>query len=281
MKKRIIYSDNGTLSDLSVSMDDYNSGTSAFTLVAAQDAFYIGSILPFNHIYIKFSGNNVNANASVLTVSYWDSSEFREVVDLIDETSSGGATFAQSGYITWSTDKDHGWIREDTNYGGNQVDGLTSLEIYDMYWCKLTFSADLTANTTLSWMGQKFSNDNDLKGEHSDLVRSGFLTAFESGKTDWEEQHIIAAELISDDLIAKGIILEPEQLLCKEDLRRASVKKVAQIIYNSMGSDYTIQRDEAKAEYENRINKLLPKIDSNINGRLDVNERAGQGRLYR
>jgi hypothetical protein len=280
MKRRIIHSNNGTLSDFTVNMEKFQAGTETVSIVAAEDAIYIGSILPFNHVYVKL-GATVNENASAMTVGYWDGTEFRGAVNLIDETSLAGATLGQSGHVTWVTDRDHGWIREDTNHGGNSVTGLTSVEIYDLYWVRLGFSADLSANIDLSWIGQIFSDDHDLGGEHAELVRSGFIAAFESGKTDWQEQHAIAADIIADDLIAKNMILSSDQILARENLRRASVKKVAQIIYTGMGRDYDDNRDNAKKEYDNRINNVCPKLDKNRNARVDVNEYGGSGRLYR
>ena len=281
MKRRVFYSDNGTLTDFSVNMQNYHSGTNSFSFVAAEDAFYIGARLPFNHLYFKMDGANVNAEASVMAISYWDSGNWREAIEIIDETSSGGASLAQSGYVTWVPDRDYGWTREDTNYGGNTVTGLTSVEIYDLYWLKITFSADLTADTAFSWIGQKFSDDNALGSEYSDLVRSAMLTAYESGKTDWEEQAVRASEVIVNDMISKGFIIEKEQILEKEDFELVSVSKVAEIIYGGLGDDYKDDKKAARDEYTDRLNKLLPRVDMNANARIDLNEKVQQGRLVR
>jgi hypothetical protein len=281
MERRIFYSDNGTLTDYSVNLQNFHSGTDAFTFVAAEDAFYIGARMPFNHLYFKMDGTNVNANASVMTVSYWDSGNWRDAVELIDETASSGKSLAQSGYITWTPDKSYGWCREDTNYSGNSITGLTSVEIYDLYWLKITFSADLTANTAFSWVGQKFSDDNDLGSEYSDLARSTMIAAFETGKTTWEEQHIRAAKIIATDLIANGIIMERDQILDRYDFQFVAVSKVAEIAYGGMGDDYKDDKLIARNEYERRLNAALPRIDKDSNGREDVGEKVTQGSLYR
>lgn len=280
MKKRILYSNNTVISDMTANLDKFQSGVETVSIVAAEDYIYIGSILPFNHIYIDM-GSTVNDNVSAMTVAYWDSGAFRDAVNLIDETSSSSKTLAQSGHVSWTPDRDYSWIREDTNYSGNSVTGLTTVEIYDMYWARLAFSADLTTDMNISWIGQIFSDDDDLGAEHADLIRSGFMTAFEAGKADWKEQHVIAGRLMINDLIKKKEIVEGDQILSREDLREASVKKVAQIIYNGMGNDYSTQRDDAKKEYKDRINTLIPKVDKNKNARLDRNEQHSNGRLYR
>ena len=283
MKRRILYSNNGVLSDLSVALDNYQTGTSTIAgFVAAEDYIFIGSELPFNHLYLKLDGVNVNSDASVMSVSYWDSTQFRSAVDLLDETATAGASLAQSGFASWSSHKTYGWVREDTNYGGNSVTGLETVDIYNMYWLRIGFSADLTAGLALSWVGQKFSNDADLGAEHSDLVRASFIDAYQSGKTDWEEQHVLAANLVIDELIHKKIVFKGSQLLDKDDLKLVTVKKVAEIIYGGMGRDYNDERDSVQKEYYRRINKALPTVDRNINGRKDINETVTTvGRLYR
>jgi len=281
MLRRIFYSDNGTLTDLSINLQNYHAGTNAFTLVAAQDCLYIGARLPFNHLYIKMDGDNVNAESSVMSASYWDGGNWRSVAELIDETASSGATLAQSGFITWITAKNYFWAREDTNYSGNSITGLTDLEIYDLYWLKLSFSADLTADTAIAWLGQKFSDDNDLGSEYSDLVRDGLISAFESGKTDWEEQHVRAAEIIVNDLTSKNIILEKEQILERFDFRLCAVSKVAELIYIGLGQNHVEDAAKAKKEYEKRLNSAMPRIDQNKNAREDIGERFSQGRLIR
>lgn len=281
MNKRVIYGDNGVLTDYSVSLDDYYVGDMTFTYVTGQDYIYIGSLFPFNHLYFKFNGTNINSNSATISVQYWDSKTFRDAIDVLDETSVSGASFAQSGFVTWSTNKTYGWIMEDTNYGGNSVEGLTSLNIYDLYWVRFSFSANLSSNVKVSWLGQKFTTDNDLKDEHAELTKTTFLNAFESGKTDWEAQHIRATELIISDLVEQGIIIDQGQILKREDFKLAAVKKVAQLVYTNMGKSYYDDRDNAKNEYVERINKVIPKIDLNINGRFDSNEYAKVGRLVR
>jgi len=275
MDRRVIYSDNGTLSDKSVDMENYHAGSLTMTLLAAEDAIYIGSRLPFNHLYFKV--DTANTNASVMSISYWDGSTFASVVDLIDETASSGKSLAQSGFVTWTPNKNTGWQREDTE----DITALSDVVIYDQYWLKVSFSADLSADVVLSWVGQVFSDDNDLGAEYSDLARSAMISAFESGKTTWQEQHVTAAKVIIQDLISKGLIIEKEQILERNDFKLASVSKCAEIIYGGLGDDYKDNKEAARNEYRNRIAKVLPKVDKDRNAREDSYERYTQGSLYR
>lgn len=267
MYNRFFFEDDTTLSDETKTLENYHSGTLTKTWVADEDALYIGSRLPFNHLYIKMGGT-VNDISSVLTVEYWDGTEFQTAVDLLDETSPSGKTFSQSGFVNFSPDKDYAWSKDDTE----NVTGLTTKKIYDLYWIKLTVSENLTASVIFSWIGQKFSDDNDIGTYYPDLLDSTLMGKFESGKSDWEEQHIAAASIIVQDLRAKGLIIERGQLVEREDLRLASVAKVAVIAYTPFDDDYSISLENAMKEYSHRINSYRPFIDEDLDGKADDNE---------
>jgi len=282
MNNRIIYSDNGTLSDFSTDLANYHAGTGTMSFVAAEDAIYIGTYIPINHLYCKVGGI-VNSQASVIIVSPWNGSAFVSAAEVIDETSVAGASLAQSGFISWVTDKNELWGRDDTVVSGaEKVTGLGSITIYDRYWLKLTFSADLTASVVLSWVGHLFSDDNSFASEFPDLMRSSNMTSFESGKTDWEEQHVVAAKQLINDIIYQRKIDMVGQILDRRDYELAVNQKVAEIIYTAFGDDYIDQKTEARKEYSSRLNKLFPKVDLNKNARYDVQEQIKvRGKLMR
>ena len=87
-----------------------------------------------------------------------------------------------------------------------------------------------------------FSNDSDLGSEFPDLVLSATMTAFATGKTSWEEQHVRAAEILIKDLKKVKGIHSSSQILDHNDFRLASVCKVAEIIYTAFGNDYLEQK---------------------------------------
>ena len=126
--------------------------------------------------------------------------------------------------------------------------------------------------TELSWVGQKFSDDDDLGAEHPDLTLSSVISAYESGKTDWEEQHVRAAELIVRDLIGQKIIYSKNQILERETFMLPSVSKVAEIIYSAFGDDYSDQKAAARGEYKERFSKSIYDVDLNEDGDLSLKE---------
>lgn len=277
---RVFYSNNGTLTDFSANLNDYHNFNAVIAdFKASEDAFYIGNTVPFNHVYFKLSV--FNSLSSYINVSYWTNKGWISASETIDETMLNAKSLNTSGFVTWSPTKDDTWVSSDTNYKNTTVTGLTSVVIYDLYWLKITFSADLTPGLTLDWIGQKFSDDDTLGSEFPDLVRPTVMQAWEAGKTSWEEQHVIAADIMAKDMMARGLILERGQILDRFDLDKPSVQKVAEIIYCGLGKDYLDQKLACRKEYETRLNGALPKVDINLNGRVDGTERTQTGKLYR
>lgn len=265
---RVVYGDNGVLTDLTRNLADYKSLNATFSYVTGQDYIYIGSDLPFNHFYIKM-GSTVNAVAATMNIELWDGDEWIDVVEINDET---GGLFA-SGYVDFVPDKDENWNQESTNHKGEQVTGLTSLVIYDQYWIRISFNATMTASTIVSWIGHKFSDDTDLYSEYPVLNSTTLKTAFEAGKTTWEEQHVRAADLLIKDLKSKAVIVSADQILKREDYRMAALCKTAQIIFQSMGDDYADDVIAAKNEYGARLDLSIHQVDQNADGRLDPKEK--------
>lgn len=288
MNNRIIFSDDEDLIDYSTALNNYKAGTKSFSYVTGEDFFYIGARLPFNHFYAKFQRAS-ELTDSEMTLEYWNGTEWCDIVELIDETNG----FSENGYVTWVTSKDKEWSCEDTNYNGNQVEGLEDVVIYDRYWIRISFDQSFDGGDDgviptparvpciISWLGNIFSNDNDLAGEHKALTKQSLMTAFEAGKTSWEEQHEIAARELISDLVENGNILEKGQILSREDYRLASVSKTAEIIYGQLGDDYKDEVVTARKVYKERLSKRRPIIDTNLNGREDNGEGFQEQRFFK
>lgn len=272
MEKRIIHSDNGTLRDLSVNLNKYEAGSEVVELVSSEDFIYIGSRLPFNGLFFKFDVQN--ATPSTPTVSYWDGDVWKSTVNILDET----AGMTQSGHITWYPDLDESWHREHTNYNGETVDGLTDIVIYNLYWVRISFGADFDVGTSFSFMGDLFCDDDDLYTEFPDFRASNVLDSFETGKTDWEEQRIRASRILAQDLVDKGILKDPSQVLNRRDYIYACIQKTAELIYSSFGPDFSEVRLAARNEYYARLKKKIHRIDLNGNAledRFEMKNKTG------
>jgi hypothetical protein len=273
---RIIYSDNGVLTDYSVELNDFRSGTSSFTFVAAEDAFYVGSELPFNNRFIEIGTANVNA--SVVSVELWNGSSWVAAVDVVDETSVSGKSLAQSGHISWSKSKEMLWSQEDTE----TITGLTTLKIFDLYWAKFKFSADLSAST-IKYIGQKFSNDSVLAGFWPEISISSTKAQWPvQPKNDWNEQHYEASQIVIRDLRQKAVLISGNQILNWELFQEACAHRCAEIIMNSFGKDWIEMVEKAHDYYTAALDSVWTyQIDKNGNIRIDESERITDSRIVR
>lgn len=265
---RVLYKDASTLSEITASTSNYYSGTVPFVVDASEDALYIGSEHPFNHVYLKVG--TANTNPSSISVQYWYNSGWSDAVQVTDETNG----LTQSGRLSFTPNRSNVWEMESTNYEGDQIPELSSIVIYDHYWMKITFSADLSAGTTLAWIGHKFATDNELGGEFPDLNRSNVKTSFQSGKTDWEEQIVIASQIMVADLTDAGLIKGVGNVIEPDMLKAACVQKTAEIIFRSFGGDYEPRADKCQDEYQKRLKSRFVTFDQNNNAIKDQAEIA-------
>ncbi len=273
---RIFFKDGSIVREITKEINSYKADTYLLTMLSS-DAIYIASDFPMNHLYIKM-GYNSNIINSVLSVSYYGSQGWSPSVNTNDYTKC----FLKSGFIDFTPNKDVPWLLTNTNTNGQSVEGLESVTVYEKYWTKLTVSQNLTAAIELEYIGHKFSDDEDLFSEYPIFNDNSFLSGFEAGKTNWEEQAIKASDLIIQDLIKKNVIIGAEQILNRNVLLPASVCKVAEIIYNAFGRDYVEQRLLAKDEYSKRLDLSRYVVDQNNNGIIEpVDVQFKQGWLSR
>ncbi len=269
---RIIVSDNAVLTDRTVALNDMRSQTVALTN-GNPIKLYIGADWRFNHRYILVG--TANTQDATVSVDLWDGGEWVPAVDVLDQTSSSGKALAQSGIISWSIDKNEGWEREAST---EDVTDLTGFKIYDKFWARITLSDEPTGSCVLRYIGQKFSTDSDLAIQYPELLRADLLQQFDPNnlsKSDWNEQHLSAAEIIVSDLKKNDTIISDSQILDWEALKHASIHMVASIIFANLGKDYTEDLNAAQSRYSDRIKRLNTfNVDTDLDGRQDVSERA-------
>jgi hypothetical protein len=265
---RVLYSENGTLRDISSDLKRIESLSYALSsFVAADDAIYIGQDFPFNNFYLEV-GDVVNTESTAMSAHYWIDTGWKEAVELIDETNN----IANSGHITYVPDRDYVWKKENTSTNGGSVEGLSTVVIYDKYWLRLKFSSDITDNVTFKYLGHKFCDDNDLYTEFPQFSDTTYFAAFGSSKSDWIEQEVRASEILIQDLKKKRIIFNEGQILDRDDFRLACVSKTAQLIYSALGDDYSDDRLKASNEYKSRLKDSFFVIDKNNDASINKEE---------
>lgn len=265
---RFLLKSGSTITDYSKDVKRYADGSATIaSLTASTDKIYIGQAWPFNHLYFEFTG--VNADTSVITAKIYDGDEFQATVETIDETLSSGATFGQSGFITWQPDRDKPrWAYDDTD----EMTELSSVTIYDMYWLELSFSANLTSGFTLKYVGNMFSTDNELYEEYEIFNRSNVKTAL--GVSTYKNFAIRASELTVSELKKKNVINHRGQILDRDSLILANVSKTAELIFSQMGDDYIDDVVKARNNFRDRIHNGLFGIDKTRDADLNRVERV-------
>ncbi len=275
---RIIFLDGGTLIDFSRQLSNIHSETKVLDYTTAVDKVFIGADLPFNHRYLELDGSNVNSVDAEVTVKIWDGNEFVEAVDIQDDTRVGNASMGRSGVISWDVDRNSSFGKENST---EDIPDLSALKIYKLYWIELTWDATLTVSTALNYVGYKFTKDEDLDTYYTDLNRASTKTAILAGKTDYNEQHVAAAEQIILDLRKKNIIFSRNQILDFDTFINPAQHKVAEIIYTPFGESHEVQMDKAEKRYNRAMNGLNFGVDRNNDGVLDRNETVRSSVLRR
>lgn len=268
--QRVFFSNNGNLTDISKTVNNaINSDSATIDFVNGEDYIYIGSPIPFLNRYFHIS--TANDQAATLTVEIWNGSTWNSAVDVIDDTDSAGVSLATSGVVQWTTDRDTSWALIGTT---EDIPTLSTLRVYNMHWARLNFSADLKATTAFNYLGWKFSSDADLAAIYPDLALAATLDAFSSGKTNWNDQHILAAEILIADLIRQHYINSGNQIFAYEQFNFAAIHKVAEIIFDAFGDNYADQKVSAMKNYKLHLNQGVFVIDRNQDGHRSQYERS-------
>lgn len=267
--QRVIWSDNGTLRDITAALSDYRAATQTIGLVAADDKIYIASELPYNSRYFEVS--SANAAASTVSVEIWQGSDWQAARDVIDETAASGASMAQSGLISFAMDIDNaGWHCERIS---NAIPALTGTYIYNMYWARFTWSGNWTGTTALKYIGQLFAADDQVFTCYPDLANTDLMAAWETGKTSWREQAFAASDEIVRDMRRRGVIMRRDQIFDTSLLLDACVHKTAAIVYGGLGSAYAEAYARAVKRYDDAMSLKHFEVDMDANGEVSAAEK--------
>ena len=130
----------------------------------------------------------------------------------------------------------------------------------------------MDVGTDIKWIMYKFASDESLYSEYPIFNSTSLKTAYESGKTTWEEQIVVASRLVIEELTRRGIIESGNQLLDYKKLESPVIPKVAELIFNGLGDDYENDRLKARDIFKERSGNKVFNIDLNNNATLDNRE---------
>ena len=263
---RTIFDDNTVLTDFS--LESQNREAFALPIIAADDSIYIGQYFPFNNVY--FEMDTVNDQASVLSIDYVSGFQWKPAIDVIDGTKATGVSLAKSGIVQFSPDE-FSWSKvSDPRKLNNSSLGIESLAILDLYWIRIKFSADLNAATAVKSLAYNFTTDRLLESIDPEIDQ--YKSVWESGKTNWVEQSMLATQHMIADLKSKGLIIAPGNILRFDDVSLATTYRTLMVIYSVLGPDFVDKFNSAMKNYGHLTDIKRFTFDKNQDGKVNDNE---------
>lgn len=268
---RVFYSDNGTITDLS--LDLQSDGDVNIPIVAAQDYIYIAQSMPFNNFFMEVS--TPNDQASVMSIETWDGVSWKPAVDVLDGTSVGGVSLARDGVVQFSPDRDEYWdIVEDTRDEPTAFGLQSSVVLFDSYFIRISFSSDLNAGTDLNKIGYLFASSEQLNAIDPEI--DNYLTSWGGvTKTDWSEQLMIGSQMVVSALKSRGMVFHRGQILRLDDVSLAAAYRTLVILYTKFGEGFETQRADALDQFKNLLSIQRFSLDQNSDGELSRDEQSG------
>jgi hypothetical protein len=254
MFERFFWDDDGTLKDQTIEWSNPHSDSAIWD---GKSRLYMSSFLPFNTKY--FDITVANDQGGTLDIDIWYNDEWVSVVDSIDYTD----LLTKSGNIVFTVDENKGWMIEDKS---SDIEGLTTTNIYDSYWMRLTLATTSDSALSINYIGHKFAEDSDLLLKYPMLKSQSLKTAFATGKTDWHDQLVLASDFIIDDLKSRALIISKDQLLNVTRFKNACCYKAADIIFHGLGEKWFDHATKAEARYAQDMHMDNFGIDINGDG---------------
>lgn len=139
----------GSFRDASDLVQDFTDSNTLdmgnFDTLANGDALYIGSHFQFRGV--RVDGTLFNANASTLTVRYWNGDAWVDI-SATDGSAAAGAAFGQDGNVTWTVPD--AWRKGQLSAMLNQPTTRSPRHSEGLYWTRWEVSAALDATVTVA-----------------------------------------------------------------------------------------------------------------------------------
>jgi hypothetical protein len=267
----------GVVSDITRFVTDIDHAGIDLTF-GADDCIYIGSVFPFNTLYLRL-GASFNNNLSAMAVAFWNANSFVDFIGVQDGTAVSGATLGQSGIINLLVQDNTSPGCHDSKY----IDEISNFEgYYTLYWTRLKFSAAMD-KINLKYVGQLFVEaDAAIFKQYPDLQATQYKTVYGVGKTDFLDERVIASDLLVSDLIAKGQVLTGDQFLDWRLLKEPTLHKTAELVYKAQGVKYKDDMVRANAAYNKALDTRKFGISRSGDIRKDTESRIrAPKRFYR
>lgn len=227
-------------------------------VLTTSDFFYVGFQDRFSTRYFDLSV--VNSNSFTLTIEQWDGSTWVAVEDIVDQT----VGFTKSGFISWV----NGDIWEKV--------AQAPIDDVELFWVRMSVSADLSASTALQTCINLFSDDAELRIHYPDLITdSRYLP---DSRTNFLEQHLAAKNYVVQRLKQSNEIRSEGEIIDINPVMMAAIHRVAWTILNPIAMDDETKDLAARALelFSNELSSINLNLDSDRDGKVDENERLAR-----
>lgn len=275
---RVIKNVSGVLTDLSLPLA--NGTSTAMALTAGQDSLLIGQHFPFANFFVETGVGSTSG--SELDLSYWDGSAWRSGLDLLDGTdTSVGGTFAQTGVIQFTPNRNSGWVLTSDTSEGDAPTELQTTTLYDLFWLKLEPTVTLSGTTTIKRIAYAFTKHEYLVQLDPEI--NEYLVPWGgAGKLNWNEQILIASEQVASDMKARGFVWHRNQIILLEEVYLLASYRTLELIYSMLGPSFAHKLKWAQDEYKKASNVKRWSFDKDQNARMDRYEQGmTMGKLVR
>jgi hypothetical protein len=268
-----VFKDSSGLTDMS--LDNQDESATIDAAITTSQYIYVAQKLPFTNMFMWI--DTANTTTATMSIEYWNGTEWKSAVDVLDGTLSGGKTLARSGNVQFSLDKNYGWQTVSHTADTSAPTELQTLNIAGCYWLRIAVSANMSAGTDLKELGYAFTSTQQLND--FDVEISGFYDSFATGKTDWIPEILSASKLLVIELKRQGLLTAQGQIIELEDFYIPCTYKALEVIYFNLGPSYAEKRKVVAEEFKKSLNVQRPAIDTNADGKLDSNENKGTPRM--
>jgi hypothetical protein len=242
-------------SDITTAASKPNSSTTPLVILTT-DALYLGWHERFASRFFQFS--TLNTNPTSITVQYWDGSAYSAVEDVIDQTLG----FTANGFLSWVNKSN--WTKHDQD----------PLVDEQLYWIKITVSADLSAGTVLSAIMNLICDDDIVRSLYPEVISdSRYLPP---GRTNFLDQYLLAKDLVVTRLIQKKVINDESQIIDINQVSIAAAHAAVMAILTPIArSDEAILiLNRARDNFESLLTEVNFAIDEDMDGKISETERS-------
>lgn len=257
----------GDITDISLRNQEETTSEIVDVQPTGSSYWYMAQHFPFNNFF--FYLDQPNSVATNLEIQYWGGKgiEWVDAVDILDGSVTNGVPLSKSGVVQFSPNTRNTWnIVADTE-NEPQPSGLSTVNIFNVYWIRFRYADALTGTTSLKRLSYAFTQSQQL--DNLDTNINQYLTSFGAGKTDWNDEIMTASIQLVTDFKRRGLIVGPGEILRFDDVSMPCDLKTLILIYQNLGPAFRQKLLDAMSDYDRASSLARFTFDKGKDGFVD------------